>query len=519
MKPFDNHRKRAFEILPLLLLAVTPAFAQIGLPNAPSQGTLANQLPLSGTGGQSGAVTAAQAPVSGATTSVNTLNTSVQASGPYTGSIDSAAKMPFSGTLSFIEAIHRGLDYNLGTEGVTQAIRQAQGESKVARSSLLPNLSATASEAVQQVNLKDSGVRVNSSIPGVTIPSIAGPFNYFDLRAHLTQTIGDLTAWKNYRSAQEIVRSNDFTLKDARDLVVLAVGGSYLQVAAAKERVISEQAQLDTATALYNQSSQQRAVGLLAQIDVNRSRIQMLTEQERLETLRNDLAKQKINLARMVGLPANDHFDISGTIPFSAGPSIEIETAIRNAYTRREDLKAAEAQLRASQLALSAARAERLPSLAVNADYGVNGTNPNQSHGTFSATGTLTIPIWRGGRTEGDVQQADAAFVQRRAELNNLHARIEGDVRSAYLDMQAAANQVSVAEDNLKVSQENLDLTRQKFQVGVSDNVEVIQAQQSVASAQLDLINSVLAHNVAKLTLARAIGDAADSLSDYLKLP
>jgi outer membrane protein TolC len=142
--------------------------------------------------------------------------------------------------------------------------------------------------------------------------------------------------------------------------------------------------------------------------------------------------------------------------------------------------------------------------------------NPSQSHGTFSATATLTVPIWLGGRTEGDIQQAHAALTQRKAELESLRSKIESDVRSAYLDMEAAANQVAVAEDNLKVSKENLELTRQKLGVGVSDNVEVIQAQQAVADAQLDLINSELAHNVAKLSLARATGDAEERLPELM---
>jgi outer membrane protein TolC len=519
MNSFSVYKKRAFEMLPLLFLASVPAIAQIGVPNAPSQGSLANQLSLSGIGNQSGSVTAVQSPVSGTTTSVNTLNSSVQVLGPYSGSTNGSAAKPFTGTLTFIDAIHRGLDFNLGTEGVAQAIRQAQGQSKVARSALLPNLYATASETEQQINLRVAGVRINSTTPGISIPSIVGPFNYFDLRSHLTQTIGDLTAWKNYRSAQEIVHSNDFALKDARDLVVLAVGGAYLQVVAAGQRVVSEQAQLETATALLNQASQERTVGLVAEIDVNRSRIQMLTEKERLETLRNDLLKQKINLARMIGLPPNDQYEISDTIPYSASPVAEPDAILREAYAHRSDLKAAEAQLRAAQLAHSAARGEFLPSLTVNADYGVNGTNPNQSHGTFSATGTLTIPIWRGGRAEGDIQQASAAFTQRKAETENLRRTIEGDVRSAVLDIQAAAAQVTVAQENLKVTKENLELTRQKFETGISDNVEVVQAQQAVASAELDLINSVLAHNVAKLSLARDVGESEAHLADYLKLP
>jgi outer membrane protein TolC len=258
---------------------------------------------------------------------------------------------------------------------------------------------------------------------------------------------------------------------------------------------------------------------LLAQTEVNRSRIQMLTERERLETLQNELSKQKINLALMVGLQPNDHFELSDTIPFSPISDSDVEGALRNAYAHRKDLKAAEAQVRAAQLARSAARGERVPSVALSADYEVNGINPNQSHGTFSATATLTVPIWLASRTEGDVQQADAALTQRKAEQQSLHAKIESDVRSAYLDLQMSANQVAVAQDNLNVSRENLDLTRQRLQAGVSDNVEVVQAQQAVASAELDLIDSVLAHNVAKLSLARAIGDAEEHLTNFLRLP
>jgi outer membrane protein TolC len=181
-------------------------------------------------------------------------------------------------------------------------------------------------------------------------------------------------------------------------------------------------------------------------------------------------------------------------------------------------LKAAEAQVRAAERERSAARSERLPSLSLSADYGAIGTNPASSHGTFSVVGTLRFPIWQGGRTEGDIQQADAALVQRQAELEDLRGRIESDVRNAYLDLQAAAGQVEVARENLQVSHENVDLTRQRFEAGVSDNVEVVQAQESVATAELDYINGVFAHNIAKLSLARAIGHADENLPQYLQL-
>jgi outer membrane protein TolC len=446
------------------------------------------------------------------------LNTSVQTSGAFAGSANGTAKAPFSGKLSFREAIQRGLDYNLGTVGSATALRQALGQARVVRSALLPNLEATLSETEQQLNLAIVGIGLRSPIAGFSIPTIVGPFNYFDLRGRLSQSVVDFTAWKNYGSSKEIARAGRFTLQDAQSLVMFSVGGAYLQTIAAKARVDSAQAQLETAKTLFRQTAQERSVGLVAQTDVNRSRVQMLTEQQRLTTLQNELSKQKINLARMTGLPTNDEFEITDDVPFFPAPPTAVNDALQEAYAQRQDLKAAEAQVRAATLTKAAAKAERLPSLSLSADYGANGLTPDQSHGTFNVTGTLTVPIWRGGRTEGDIEQADAALTQRIAEAEDLRAKIESEVRNAYLDLQAATNQVSVAGENVKVTKETLDLTRQRFQEGISDNLEVVQAQESLASADLDYINSVFAHNVAKLALARATGAAAGNLAQFLKL-
>lgn len=502
----------------LFLLTVGSTLAQLGPQGGQTQPARANPLPLSGRSGPGGGVTVTQAPVPGTTTSVNTINPAVQPQGPYTGSAEGAKAVPFSGRLSLREAVDRGIRYNLGTVGLTQAVRQARGQARTARSALLPNINANLSETIEQVNLQAFGLRFSSPIPGFSIPTVAGPFNFFDLRALLSQTVADLTAWHNFRASGEAARATQLSARDARDLVVLGVGGAYLQVIAANARVESARAQLDTANALLDQASQRRGVGLVAQIDVNRSQVQAQTQQQRLVTLRNDLSKQKINLARMTGLPPNDRYDITDEVPFSAAPAVTIEDALRQAFEQRADLKAAEAQVRAAERARSAARAERLPSLALSADYGAIGLTPSQSHGTFAVTGTLRIPIWQGGRAEGDIEQADAALAQRQAELEDLRGRIEADIRNAWLDLEAAASQVDVSAKNQQVSRETLKLTRQRFDEGVADHVEVVQAQESVASADLDYINSVFAHNLAKLSLARAIGHAEASLPRFLKL-
>lgn len=500
------------------MYVVSCAFAQFPPGRGPSQSSQVNQLPLSGRSGQNGSVTATESPVPGTTTSVDTINPSVQVQGPYAGSVPSGARLPFSGKLTLRDAIERGLRYNLGILGLAQAVRAAHGQRKAARSALLPNLNGNLSETVQQTNLEAFGLRFRSPLPGLSIPTVVGPFNYFDLRASLSQRVADITAWNNYRSANESLHANDFSAQDARDLVVLAVGGAYLQVVAAEAKVQSARSQLETANALYRQTAQQHSVGLVAQIDVNRSRVQMLTQQQRLVSLENDFAKQKINLARMTGLPPNDRYEITDDVPFVAAPVTSVDDALNQAFEQRSDLKAAEAQVRAAERARSAARAERLPSLSVSADYGAIGTNPVQAHGTFAVVGSLRFPIWQGGRVEGDVEQADAALMQRRAELQDLRGHVEADVRDAYLDIQAAASQVEVARENLKVTQQNLDLTRQRFDAGITDNLEVVQSQESVASAQLDYINSVFAHNVAKLSLARATGRATEHLAQFLNL-
>ena len=390
----------------------------------------------------------------------------------------------------------------------------------MARSALLPNLIGNLSATRETINLAAQGLgSIKVPIPGFSFPTIVGPFGYVDLRARLSQTIVDLTAWNNYRAAGETVRANELSVEDARDLVVFAVAGTYLQATSAKAKVESAKAQVDTANALFQQASQRRGVGLVAQLDVNRAQVQVLVQQQRLVSVQNDFAKQKINLARMIGLPPTDQYDLSDAIPFSAAPPLDLDDALRQALAARADFKAAEAQVQAAERALTAARAERLPSVSVTADYGAIGSTPSQARGTFAVVGTVRVPIWEGGRTEGHIEAAEAAVAQRRAEADDLKSQIESDVRKAYLDVQAAASQLGVADENREVTRENLDLTRQRFEAGVTDNVEVVQAQEALASAELDSINSLFAHNLAKLSLARATGRAADRVADFLKLP
>lgn len=515
--PFVHPAMTAGAMLLAWIALAFPTAAQFPQPQT-QQTTAPVQLPLSGRTAQTnGSVSTTETSVPGVTTSVDTLNLNVQVQGQYAGSTLGIAKMPFNGKLGFQEAILRALAYNLGQTGVTEALRQAQGQARSSRSYLLPNLTGTALENVETEDLRAYGFRFN--FPGFMISPLIGPFNYVDFRAHLSQTVLDVTALNNYRAMREVTQASRYSVQDARVLIVLAVGGSYLQATAAKARLAAEEAQVKAANAVYEQSLEQYDRGVLAKVDADKNQVQLLTEQQRLLTLQNEYAKQKINLARMVGLPANENYELIDEIPYAPVMSVTVDEALKQAFENRADLKASDAQVRAAERAMSAAHAERYPSVGITADVGGIGVTPGQLQTTYTATANVKIPIWQGGRVAGDVEQAAAVLAQRRAEYNDLKGQIESDVRTAFLDLQAAASQVEVAQRNVQVTREAAELTHQKLEAGVTTTVDYTQAQESATNAEFDYINAVFDHNIAKLSLARAMGRGVKDLPQFLKLP
>ncbi|HWB83701.1 MAG TPA: TolC family protein [Bryobacteraceae bacterium] len=499
----------------LALLAAASLWAPALLHAQGGDGTnRAIQLPLSGRTGQPGSVDTVQTPLPGGAASVNTLNSTVQVQGAYQGSVPSAQAAGAPIALSLDDAVKRGLEYNLGTVGFRHSAQLAEAQQRSALSHLLPNVNAYLYGADQQTDLAALGF--NFTFPGFSFPTVLGPYHYFDARARAIQT-ADLTTLRNYRAAQQNSVATQYSSQDARDLVVLAVTGAYLRVIAAGARVDSAKAQVATAQATYQQASDRHDAGLSARIDVTRSQVELQMEQQRLTSQETDLAKQRINLGRLIGLPPGQQFTLSDTLPYAPLTSLTLDQALSRAYSNRPDLKAAQAQVRAAELTRKAAMAERYPSAEVAADYGVIGVNPTSSHGTFTLTGTLRIPIWQGGRISADTEQAAAALEQRQAEYQDLRGRVDAEVREAFLDLTAAASQVQVAENNRTLAQDTLQQARDRFAAGVADTIEVVQAQEAVAAADQDYITSLFAHNLAKTSLARAMGQADQGIKELLE--
>jgi len=444
--------------------------------------------------------------------------TGVAQTGPYQGSASSGPPTDQPLSLSLDQALKMGLRYNLGGIAAEESSQRAKGENIVVRSALYPNLSGGLRENVEQIDLSSFGFKF--SFPpstGIHIPNIVGPFNYFDLRGYLTQRVADLQAIRSYQSSREAQRAAELSSADAREIVVYVVTSAYLQVLAESARVDSARVQVDSAQAIFQQASDRFTAGLSAKIDMTRSQVELQTQQQRLTAEEADYAKQKIALARLIGLSPAQSFTLADKLPYAPLENITLEQALTMATQNRSDLKAAEAQLHAAEFSRKAAVAEHYPTLGIVADYGVIGINPASSHGTYDVSGQLLFPIWAGGHTGGDIIEADATLKQRRAEFENVRARVEADVRNAYLDLNAAAELVRVAQSRRELARDELTQSTDRFSSGVADTVEVTQAQEVVASAETEYIADLNAHNLAKASVARAVGQAEKIMRDLLR--
>ncbi len=434
---------------------------------------------------------------------------------PFTGSEPESKATSEVLQLTFEDAIDRGLRNNLGLLLSGDQTLMARGERWKELSNLLPNLQARLQEDVQTQSLTALGLK--SNVFPFPIPRVIGPFNYFDARATLSQSIFNFRDFEQERAASERLRSAQYSYKDARELVVLAVGNAYLLAIATAARIETTDAQVTNAQALYNKATDQKNAGLSPAIDALRSQVELQTRQQQLIAARNDFAKQKLSLARIIGLALGQEFALIEKAPYQALTPLPLDVYLQRAYTSRADYQAAQAQVRAAELAHRGASAGRYPTLDISANYGDIGVTPAQSNGTWQVNGGLSIPIFAGGKVHSDVLEADAQLKQARSQLNDLRGRIDYEVRASLLDLNSAADQVEVARSSVELAEEALTQSRDRFTAGVTDNLEVIQAQETVAAAHESYIQSLYAHNLAKVELARVIGDAEQGVKRYLK--
>ena len=431
---------------------------------------------------------------------------------PYLGGVPSGRLSGTPVALSLEEAVALGLKQNLGGILATDVTADARGQRWQALSALLPNVTTDTGFGVHQINVRAA---FGLSIRGE--PSIIGPFGYFDSRAYLRQSVFDRTSIERARASQAKLESAELGFKDAREIIVLVVVSNYLLVIADESEVEAATSELDTAKALFQQASDQKTAGLASAVDVLRSQVELQSREQKLIVAQNDLAKQKLVLARAVGLPAGQKFEITTQVSYHELTPSSLDQAIQSAYTARADFQSQMKEVRWAELERKAASAQRYPSLGVEADYGLSGVNPGSAHGTVDAAATVSIPIFQGGRVHGDILRADASLTSERQRLEDLRARIDEEVRDAYLDLDAAGQEVTVEKSAVGLATRNLEQSRDRFTSGVTDNIEVVQAQDALAIANDAYIASLYTYNLAKISLARSTGVAESRFAEYME--
>lgn len=428
----------------------------------------------------------------------------------FQGSVALQAVKPGVVGLSLDEAIRMGLQHNLGLLLTTQSTQSARGAELDHLQTLLPTVSGHIKEAEQETDLEASGLR----IPG--FPKIIGPYGYTDIRGTLSWSLLDLSSLQNYLAAKHDFASAKLSVEDARQMVVLTVGNAYLRVIADKAQIVADKAELATAKVSLSQASDRHSAGTAPKLDVLRAQVDYQTQQQALIADENTYEKDKISLARAIGLRLDQKYVATEKVPFAPLEHIDQAEAVSEALADRADLKALEQKVAAAQHARKAATYERLPVIKFNGDYGDIGINVRKSHGTGNATGSLDVPILEEPKLRGDAQQAQAQLDEENAKLSDLRGQIAQDVEDSILDIETSEKQVQVARSNVGLATEELKEAQERYSAGVSDNLEVSQAQRALAQADAEYVSSLYAHNVAKLSLARAMGIAGHSYKTYL---
>jgi outer membrane protein TolC len=458
--------------------------------------------PFQTSGGQAAPSQAGQPLVLTQTPSPDSFNGSALIDKPVAGIV----------SLSILDAINRGLRHNLGLLLSQQQSDAARAQHRRTLSALLPNITGNASDGVNQINLAAFGIPLP---PGLTSP-VVGPFGLMDLHASLSETFLDFSALNRVRAAAENRKAALYSIQDARELVVLAVGNQYLLGLADAARLETASAQLTTAQAVFTQAQDMKKAGVSAGIDVLRAQVQMQTQQQRVLAARNQFEQQKMALARIIGLPVSQQIALTDKSPYAPLPAMDIDQALARAFQHRPEYLAAESRTHANELQVKAARGEGLPTMQVNGQYGIDGPNPGNSQQIFNLTAGVTIPIFQGGKVKADVDLAESSLRQSKMQLEDLRNRIELEVRSALLDVTTSDEQVGVARQSIDLAAEQLKEAQDRFRAGVSDSLEVVQAQEAVATANETLIQALYLNNVAKLTLVHALGEAEQQTKSFL---
>jgi outer membrane protein len=447
-------------------------------------------------------------PVGGALQPIGSRNGTQQApSLAAARQLPGAAKQSTGPTqLSVETAIQLAIQNNLATLLAAERKREADGVKRQALAPLLPNLYGTSYQADVTENLAALGFQ-GQNFPGLS--TFVGPFRNFDARAHLVQTIFDLSALRNYEAGKAAVHAAEFEESLAREQVAAGTTLLYLELIRTERNVLSAEANVQLAQALLKLAQDQRNAGVATGLDVARAETRVAQEQVRLARSHTMVEEARLSLQRVIGLPLGQALVLTDQLVITEEPVPAVEIATAEAARDRPEIKIAEAEIRQTQLERSAVHAEYLPSLEFVGDYGISGITPTESAlPTRRAAIQLNVPIFNGGRTQGRLSIASSRERQAELQFGNVRGQVEEDVRLALVTIRTATAQVRAAQDAVRLAQREVEMSQDRFRAGVTDNLEVISALTGLANARDEETNAMAQYKAARINLAAALGHA-----------
>ena len=420
----------------------------------------------------------------------------------------SAAQSEAPRRLTLQQAIEEGVKANLSVLVAGTRVNEAEGTSARRFSALLPRVRTQAYANYQNRNLRAFGF----SFPGV--PEVIGPFSNYDLRVYADQSIVDVQSYRAWRASQQQIQAGKLDYQDARDLIVRSIAGLYLNGQTAQARVEAANVRVRASEALDKLARDKHDAGTATGVDVLRAQVQLANDRQALLVAENQYKQALLALERNIGITPGEDVELAEPLQFQPISKSHVDTLIASAVLARSDYLSLAAQRQSLSEQMRANRARWYPKVSMNGNYGAFGRSPGDLRGIGLIQGQIDFTVFDHDR-KGESEELASRIARIDAQIADLHRGIEQDIREALLNLESTVEQVAVAQQGRELAQRELELTQDRFQSGVTNNVEVTTAQDELARAQENYIVAVASYADAKFALARAVGNTEKDMGQY----
>ena len=405
--------------------------------------------------------------------------------------------------LSLDQAVALALKQNPTAQIAVLAAAQSEQDKNIARADLLPQASARISDEAQKVNLR---AQFGGKTPFPGFPKSLGPYQLFSAGPSVSAPVFDLTLWERYQAARNTASASKANSLSTREQVILLTVSQYIGTLRAVANVQASQSRVELAQALYDQAADLQKEGVGTGIDTLRANVELQNEKQRLLEAENERETSLYGLSRLLNLDPRQKIELADSLSFFDTPQPEVDASIDAALAARQEWKALSSQIKAAESQKKAAQDSRLPSVRFDGEYAYLGTSGNTTLPTYTYQGSVNLPLFTGGRIHAQIVSADLEIRKLAEQQADLRNQIALDVKTALLNLESARNEVQVANLGVQLSKEEVDQARDRFKAGVANNIEVIQAQDSLSRANDNQIAALYRFNQARADFARSIG-------------